>query len=416
MRTTSTQYGRPYRPRAVAVFNRVGPVVSLDPDDLIRRAVHRSGAHYLGDDPVRERLVRLVESIEAEARLHRFGRVMVRENLIRILANRLRMEQLLDQHPGMLDLTRDDPVVIVGLQRTGTTLLHRLLACDPDFRVLESWEAINPAPAPRAAGPFQRWVGGSSEPRVAAAVIAQRVVRWLAPDFFAIHPIDARSPEEECLLFDYAFLGTVPEATYRVPSFSRWLESQDPEEAYRFLARVLALLAWQRGGRRWLLKTPQHLEHLGALLTAFPRARILFTHRDPARSLPSFCSMIAHAWGVFSDDVRPAEVAEHWGAKTERMIERALAVRGGPREQQFLDVQYRDLVTRPLDVARRVYAWLERPLVDDVAARMGRFVADHPQHRHGRHVYDAASFGLDPERIRARFGDYVQRFAVEEER
>jgi hypothetical protein len=415
MRATSTQYGRPYRPRAVAIFNRVGPVASLDPGELVERAVHRSGAHYLGDDPVRERLVRLVESLEAEARLHRLGRLMARENLIRILVNRLRMEQLFDAQPEVLEHGRDDPVVIVGLQRSGTTLLHRLLACDPAFRVLQSWEAINPAPFPRPAGSIQRWMGGDAEPRVATAVIAQRAVRWLAPDFFAIHPIDARSPEEECLLFDYAFLGTVPEATYRVPSFSRWLESQDPDEAYRFLGRVLALLAWQRGGRQWLLKTPQHLEHLAALFGAFPRARVLHTHRDPARTLPSFCSMIAHAWGVFSDDVRPPDVVEHWGAKAERMVTRALAVRDGARERQFFDVRYRDLVARPLDLIRSVYAWLERPLRDDVLARMASFVADHPQHRHGRHVYDARAFGLDPAGIRLRFGDYVRRFAIEEE-
>ena len=415
MRATSTQYERPYRPGSVAVFNRVGPVASLEPAELVARAVQRSGAHYLGDEPVRERLSLLVDSLESEARLHRFGRVMVRQNLIRILVNRLRMEQLFDLHREILDTTRDDPVVIVGLQRTGTTLLHRLLALNPAFRVLESWEAINPAPFSRLAGPWQRWMGEGADPRIVAAAVAQRAVRWLAPDFFAIHPIDARSPEEECLLFDYAFLGTVPEATYRVPSFSRWLEAQAPDEAYRFLGKVLALLAWQRGGRRWLLKTPQHLEHLGALLATFPRARILHTHRDPARTLPSFCSMIAHAWGVFSDDVRPGEVVAHWGTKVQRMVARALEVRHGAHERQFFDVYYRDLVDRPLDVVRRIHAWLDLPLADDVATRMGRFLAEHPQHRHGRHVYDAASFGLEPEGIRVRFAEYLRRFPVEVE-
>ncbi len=416
MRTTSTQYGRPYRPASVAAFNRFGPVVRLEPDELFHRAVRRAQSHYLGDDPVRERLALLIASIEDEARLHRFGRLMVRENLTRILVNRLRLEQLGDEHPEVSALEPDDPVVIVGLQRTGTTLLHRLLACDPAFRVLESWEALHPAPFPGPSSAAQRWVGRGDEPRVAAAVIAQRAVRWLAPDFFAIHPIDARSPEEECLLFDYAFLGTVPEATYRVPRFSRWLEHQDPEEGYRFLRRVLALLAWQRSRGCWLLKTPQHLEHLDVMLRAFPRARIIHAHRDPSRAVPSFFSMIAHAWGVFSDDVRPAEVSAHWGPKTERMVERALAVRGGVHEERFLDVHYPDLVQKPLSVVRRIYAWLERPLTEAVVARMEQYLVAHPQHRHGRHRYEPEAFGLDAEVLRARFGNYIDRFAIVEER
>jgi hypothetical protein len=397
------------------LFNRAGTVSSLDPDDLVRQAVRRARAQYFGDDPVRERLRRLVEALEGEARLHRFGRLMVRENLIRILVNRLRIEDLFDRHPEIADHTSDDPIVIVGLQRTGTTLLHRLLACDPRLRVLEAWEALNPAPFPRAGGPLVEWIGKSADPRVASAVLAQRLVQWLAPDFRTVHPIDARSPEEDCLLFDYAFMGTVPEATYRVPSFSRWLETQDHHEAYRFLARLLALLAWQRPGQRWLLKTPQHLEHLSELLTVFPRARLLHTHRDPARALASLCSMIAHAWGVFSDDVRPREVAAHWGVKVGQMATRALEVRSGPVEQQFCDVHYRELVRDPVAQVERIYAWLELPIGDELRARMQRFIAEHPQHQHGLHVYRPELFGLDPAGVRRRFAAYIDRFVIEEE-
>jgi hypothetical protein len=362
-----------------------------------------------------EGLRQLVAALETEARLHRAGRWMARENLIRILVNRLRIEACAEQQSSDVGSRSDDPIVIIGLQRTGTTLLHRLLACDSGLRVLESWEAINPAPMPRRAGVVARRIAGDDDARVAAAIVAQRAVAWMAPDFFAIHPIEARSPEEECLLFDYALLGTVPEATYRVPSFSRWLEAQDHVEAYRFLARVLALLGRQREGERWLLKTPQHLEHLSELLTVFPRARLLHTHRDPARAFPSFCSMVAHAWGVFSDDVRPYEVAAHWGVKVDRMLARALAVRGGPHEAQFRDVHYTDLVQDPLAEAERIYAWLGRPLTGEVRARMEAFLVANPRHRQGRHVYHAESFGLDRGELRRRFAAYTERFSIEEE-
>lgn len=448
MRETSTDYRHPHRPLPVAWLNQAGRLMSragfrpasLDPESLVATARHRTGLTDLGEDAegLTHRLGRLVGALESEARLHPLGRLMARENILRVLTNRLRLEKAWREHPEIARVPLAPPVFVVGLQRTGTTLLHRLLASDPASRWLASFEAVNPAPYSGGAGPLVRLghralcqlAASRSEglepedPRALTALLAERSLRYLAPDFFAIHPVQAGSPEEDCLLFDYALWGTVPEALWRVPSFSAWLEGQDKIQAYRFLARMLRLLAWQRhppGARardpvRWVLKTPQHLEDLDALLEVFPEARIVQTHRDPATVLASFSSMMAHSRGLFSDSVDPVEVATHWTAKARRMVTRSMEQRNamGPWQEgrRFMDVSYAELVRAPLGQVRRIYAWMGRTLGPDARAAMEAWLGRNPQHRYGRHRYRAEDFNLDPARIRADFDAYCKRYSI----
>lgn len=467
-RETSTAYGAPHRPGLLRWANGLGrqawritgPSPSLRPEGLIRRAEAQTGLTVEGlvEDapPFQDRLARLVAAIEAETHPHPVGRLMVRENLVRILAGRLRFEALCRAHPEAQSTRLAPPLVIVGLQRTGTTLLHRLLAQDPANRWLASWEAVQPVPlpAPRSLGSraldrlarqvaaraLRRRDGGRPDailrggwpaldprdPRVRQALLAESTLRAIAPDFFAVHPVEAEAPEEDCLLFDYALAGTVPEATLGVRSFGAWLETQDRVGAYRFLSRMLRALAWLRpavsprpGGVRWVLKTPQHLEDLDALLAVFPDARVVQTHRDPAVALVSFCSMMAHGRAVFSDRVVPAEIAAQWRRKTRRMVSRSLAVRdrmGVWRERQtFLDIQYADLLANPLGAVRRIYAWMGRTLRPEARAAMEAYLRANPQHKHGRHRYRAADFELDPAAVRADLTAYRARFRVPSE-
>src|SRR5262249_48955329 len=148
--------------------------------------------------------------------------------------------------------------------------------------------------------------------RRAAGRLAESALRVLAPEFFAVHPVESEAPEEDILLLDHAFMSQAPEAMLHVPTYARWLESQDLRPAYRFLRRALQVLAWQRGGAYWVLKTPHHLEFLAELLAVFPDAVIIQTHRDPQATMGSFCSMVAHGRGLFSDVVDPREVGRHW--------------------------------------------------------------------------------------------------------
>jgi hypothetical protein len=385
------------------------PGVDLSEASLLAAAARKTGLDDFGDDSFLEPMRVLLRSIDEEARLHPLGRLMARQNLIRVLANRLRIEDALQRHPEILEKELEDPILITGLQRTGTTLLHRLMAEDPSIRVLASWEAVNPAPWPG-------WKRTGRDPRVRAAWFAERSVTFLAPDFFAVHPVRAESPEEDVLLLEFSFLSTVPEATMHVPGYSRWLESRDDHvEAYVYMRKILGLLSWQRPGGRWLLKSPHHLEHLDSLLEVFPGARIIQLHRDPARVVASYCSMICHAMGIFTDEVDPVRVARHWGQKQLRMLERATRTRDRLGEGRFIDVMYPDLVSDPISEVRRVYGLLERRLDPVTESRMRAYVRENPKDRLGRHNYDLRRFGLSRGEVDERYAWYRKRYGIEQE-
>lgn len=427
-RTTSTDYRHPHRPLlfrganlALGGLSRVGSRrlrASLEESSLLEAAERSTGLLDFGDGSFREPLKKLLSSIESEAHLHPVGRHMVRERLVSTIANRMRIEEQFRRHPELEASRVMAPIVIVGLQRTGTTLLHRLLAADRRIRSLASWEALAPAPLGREDRPAE---SGKSDPRLANARMAEGALRYLAPDFFAVHPVEAGAPEEDVLLLDLSFRSTVAEATLRVPTFSRWLEEQDQEPAYRMLERCLKLLQWQRTptgqaaegtgeGTQWVLKTPHHLEWLDVLLGVFPNAKVIWTHRDPKTTIASFCSMVAHGRGVFSDRVDPLEIGRDWGRKVERMIQRAMSARDAAGERYFVDVHYDDLTKKPLEVMKRVYGEIGMPFTKDTETVMKDLLRTHTQHRHGVHRYAMEDFGLRPEDIDARFLAYRTRF------
>ena len=406
---TSTDYAHPRRPAPVRLYNLVGPPAALDVEALLAAARAATGLDDFGDPAFREPLSVLVGSIEREARLHALGRSIMRGRIVSMLANRLRVEARYREDPSIDAIPIRKPIVIAGLQRTGTTMLHRLLAADPRARALMSWEALHPAPLPGEGrdGSFRR---------KADAKVAELGLRALAPEFFAIHPVEAGAPEEDILLLDHAFMSQAPEAVLHVPSYASWLETHDALPAYRWLARALKLLSWQRAGTHWVLKTPNHMEYLRELLAVLPDAVIVQTHRDPHATTGSFCSMVAHGRGVFSDEVDAREVGRHWLRKTRRMIDRSLAVRDGGAAASFVDVSYYDLLADPLASVRRIYAHAGLDLSPEAEAAMKEVLARDKQHRYGRHVYRTRDFGLSPAAVEETFADYRARFAIRREK
>jgi hypothetical protein len=371
--------------------------------DLIEAARDRTGLTTFEDDL--EPLHRLCEALDQEARLTWTGRALTKARLMGALTSRLRLRALFDRHPEIAEVPVTAPLFVTGLQRTGTTLLHRLLAASPGFRGLRSWEALNPV---RTLAPL------GLEPRRLTALAAEQTLRFLAPDFFAVHPVEADAPEEEVVLMDHTFVSQVSEASYHVPSFARWVQGQDHRVAYRYLRRCLQVIAWQRPEEppRWVLKSPVHLEELDALLDVFPDAKVVQTHRDPRSTLPSFCSMVAHGRGVFSDHVDPREVGDHWLPKVRRMVERAMESRGRHGAAPFLDVHYRDLVAAPVGTAASVLAFAGAPIESGERDRLSGWLHANPQHKYGRHVYAAVDFGLTDERIDEALGHYVTHHRI----
>jgi NAD(P)-dependent dehydrogenase (short-subunit alcohol dehydrogenase family) len=426
LRVTSTDYAHPHRPAALRLYNLAAGHAPLEVDRLLEAARAATGLDDFGDPAFREPLGRLVASIEREARLHPVGRSITRTRLVSLLANRLRVEALHRAHPEIDAIPAGRPIVIAGLQRTGTTLLHRLLAADPRARALLSWEALHPAPLP---GEGRR----GSFRRRAEARLAEVALRAMAPDFFAIHPVEADAPEEDVLLLDHVFTSQTPEATLHVPAYASWLEDHDHTASYRYVERLLKVLLWQRPrssmglrpaepgsapypASHWVLKTPAHMEHLGALLAVFPGALIVHTHRDPQATTASFCSMVAHGRGIFSDAVDPREIGRHWLRKVRRMTDRALAVRDGGAGASFVDVSYYDLLADPIAEVRRIYARAGLTLDPAAEAAMRAASGRDVQHRFGRHVYHGRDFGLSRAGIDEAFAAYRARFGIRHEK
>jgi len=412
---------RPYRPRAIAAFHalcakletRGVRIARLREEELLRDARARTGLHDFGDECFREPLRVLIDSIEREARLHPVGRLITRARLLSALCTRLRVQEYVRRHPQVLALELAPPVVIAGLQRTGTTMLHRLLASDPGLRPVLAWEGMAPLRGRLVLGADVRRLQGK---------IGERVLSYMAPAFFAIHPAEADAPEEDVLLLDIAFMSTTPEATMHVPTQAAWLERQDHTAAYEYFALLLRILAHQgpvsrdrvagSGPVRFVLKTPHHLEYLDVLRKVFPGVRVVQTHRDPARTLASFCSMVWHGRGVFSDEVDAREVGAHWSRKVGRLLDRSMEARGAAADEGFVDVSYYDLVADPVAAIRRLYDALGLPFTPAVEERMKVTRKANPQHKYGAHRYRLEDYGLTSGGVEPLFARYRKRFAV----
>jgi hypothetical protein len=414
----------------------LGTKIRLDKDDLIRSARKLTGLTDLGKEFSDEPLERLIRSANEEARLHPVGRFITRERLKSLLAIRLRAEYYFSHLPEILEQPLYPAWVIIGLQRTGTTKLQRLLASDPDHRVLPSWEVINPVPlqVPPPSPPTSRGgdipqieavplVGGywgetspGSKPyhlsggiggdkggvppgpdprRIRLARTSVKALKLMSPGFFAIHPIDAMQPEEDILLLDVSFMSTTAEAMMHVPSYSEWLERTDQSPAYEYYVKMLKLLQWFRPAKRWVLKTPHHLEFLGLIEKHFNEVRFLWPHRTIYESVPSFLSMVSFNRMVFSNDVDPHEVGLHWVRKTGYMLEKALGFRSQPgKEHLFMDLQYKNLVSHPLHELERLYS-AAGGITPELAEKFRATEDANPHRKYGTHVYSLSDFGLN---------------------
>ncbi|MYC18809.1 MAG: sulfotransferase [Gemmatimonadales bacterium] len=412
---TSTEYRRPYRPLAVSLVNRVGRAArrfgfggARDVGRMVAAARRRTGLSDFGDEWFLEPLEVLVESINAEARLTPLGATIQRARIVSALAIRLRAARLLREHPEILDVDLGRILLIAGLQRTATTTLHRLLAADPGVRALRAWEVLSPVPLGDEGT-------GAPRRRMRQAKRAARAIGFLAPDFRAVHPMAWDAPEEDVLLLDLSFMSQAPEAAMHVPSYSRWLEARDHTKCYEYLLTVLKILHWQRPGDCWVLKTPHHMEHLDVILDVFPDVCVIQTHRDPKKAVPSFCSMVAHGRGIFSDRVDPPEIGAHWMRKIRRMMERSMSVRRGAAEHVFVDVSFYDLIADPVGELRRMYGAAGIDFTDE-AADAARNVSERSgKDGHGRHVYSPASFGLDEETIDRHSAAYRREYRIPDE-
>jgi hypothetical protein len=382
-------------------------LVSLDTQSLLAAGRRRAGGHDFEDTTFFEGLSRLAHALTTEARLNFLGRVSAREALVSHLANRLRLEQDRRRYPEIAAERIHRPLVITGLPRSGSTLLHTLLAQDPGNRVPQTWEMLTPSPPPER----ETYDG---DPRIA---ITERHLRWfqrLVPEFKTIHPVGARLPEECVVILSHSFLSSQFCSMYVVPSYQRWVRSQDLLPAYALHRRFLQQLQWRCRGQRWVLKAPAHLPALRELCAVYPDVGVIMTHREPLEVLASEASLHTVLRQTFSDVVDPALVGREVTELTADEIKVGLEARDDAcaRPDQFFDVRYRDLVKDPLATVRNIYAHFDMPLTTTAETRMRRYLTETPKDKHGAHVYSLAQFGLDHDEERERYRAYRERFLL----
>ena len=397
---------------AVGALNASGRVLhragikapSLSRQSLFAAARRRTGLDDFGDWAFDEALDRLLESYETESKLNALGRITVRELVVSLLENLLYIEKERKESPGIADEPIASPTFIIGLPRTGTTLLHGLMSEDAVSRVPRTWEVMYPARFPNSPEGIER----------ARHLTATRLgwANRLAPKFRKIHPIAADLPQECIAITAQVFMSIQFHTTHDVPSYQDWLERGPLHLGYAFHHRLLQHLQSRRGARRWVLKAPGHLFALAELLTRYPDARVIQTHRDPLRVVASMASLASVLKRAFSDAADARRIGRDWADRWAGALERFLEIRDASPGRQFFDVAYDRLVAAPLETVEDVYRFLGLTLSDTARARMQAFLDKHPQNKHGRHQYSMSEYGLDANAQAARFRGYCERFGI----
>ena len=378
----------------------------LSVERLERQAMRQTGLDDFGDPWFRRPLGMLLTSLAGEARLNPVGRLVAYIHVLKLLRERLWAEQWFAEHPQIRQRPLAEPVVVVGPMRSGTTRLHRLLAADERFAHLRLFETMSPVPRP----PFN---GRDTRPRFAALALA--LLHRANPATAAVHPTGPMEPEEELGLLVASAWGMKHEVQWRVPGYARWCENEDATPAYARMADLLRLTSWLRGedtAKPWLLKTPQHVLDIDALLRVFPNARIIFTHRDPVAVVGSSCSMAWNQMSLQSDEVDRDWIGREWLRKTRLKLARMAAARRRMPGSRMIDVSFDEMDRDWRGVMGRIYALLDldiEPAEPAMAAYMARSER-RPAFR--SHHYRLRSFGLDADEVRDSCADYVEDFAI----
>jgi hypothetical protein len=379
-------------------------------DELLEAASEQAGGlDDFGDDHFREPLARFLESAATETPFVPGGIEGLRQEVVRLLVNRLLTQDGFNRYPEIRDEQVADPIVITGLPRTGTTKLQRMMGADPAKQAVQLWRVLFPAPLPGTEG-------AQPDPRIALAEQFTAQIAALEPDFMAAHAMVATEPEEEALLAQSTFdrLGVL-NWMYDVPGYHRWLQPRDQTDAYRYLADQLRYLQWQDGGRRgrpWVLKAPGHTANIETLLDVFPRATIVHCHRDPVVVLPSFCRLVELIWRTRGHRENPHRVGEFLldllpGELARNLEQRARLGSGAP----IVDLRFDDIVNDPFRVIGEIHERHGSVLTDASRAAMTGWSDANPAGKHGAHAYSLERYGLTGDGVREAFADYYRHFS-----
>jgi len=375
----------------------------LDSDVLHAKAIAETGLEDFGPRDYRERLDVFLAAVRDIDGLHSPGIVNFHMQLLQLLKNRLLLTDLLGRHPEIHETELEPPVVIAGLPRTGTTHLHNLLAAGPAFRVLRYWESVEPFPLPSE-------VGEQPDPRLARTDQAVWFMNLAMPHFPLMHEMTTEHVHEEIQLLANDFSSMLFETLGHVPAWRDHYLVHDQTPHYQHLRLQLKALQHLRGGQRWLLKSPQHLEQLPVLSQVFPDLTVVFTHRDPVPVTLSMLMMLCYSARMHRSPVDCVEIVEYWVDRLDLMLQALVRDRDAIEASRSLDVRFDEFMADDLAVAEEVFAVSGQPLTDADRTAMAEYLAGHQRGRLGRVRTSCEMFGLDEDELRTRFAPYVERF------
>lgn len=375
-------------------------------EGLLSAASAETGLEDFGDRHFLTGLTVLVDSLPKEASLNAVGVGMVYGGIVRLLCNRLRWVRDVGLHPEILQEQIIKPVIILGLPRTGTSKLQRVMSADPGVQRLDFWKTINPAPFPDE-------VSGNPQGRIDAALETEKALSTMFPGWMARHPMEALEPDEELHIMDGSFECVISWLFARVPSYYAYIRQCDPRPMYQHLKNMLQYLQWQDGGHRgrpWIMKSPVHIGALSTLLETFPDAIVVHCHRDLQKVIPSFASLIEEGRKIGSDTTDPIEIGhdmcEYWGGS----LDRYMTMREALPKERIIDVRFAEICNDILGVIRRICQREGRELTPEAITAFQQYEARRPNHHWGRYDYSANHYGYSAEMIDKRFSAYRERF------
>ncbi len=381
----------------------MAPDCPLDAEALHAKAAAETGLTDFGPDDYRERLDVYLAALHEVDGMHGPGIVNFHAQLLQWLKNRLLLSDLLRRHPEIYDIELLPPIVIAGLPRTGTTHLHNLLAAASTFRTLPYWESVEPFPLPAEAG-------AEPDPRRTRMDAAVEFMNAVMPHFRLMHEMTTDHAHEEIQLLANGFSSMLFETLAHVPRWRDYYLAHDQTPAYEYLALQLKALQFLRGGRRWLLKSPQHLEQLPVLDAVFPGVIVVCTHRDPVPVALSMIAMITYTARMHRSPVPVNEIAASWVDRLQLMLDAFVHDREVIPSRRSIDLRFDEFMADELGVAETVYDLAGEPLTNGARAAMADYLAGHQRGRLGQVATSAEMFGLDEHDLRARFARYHRMF------
>jgi sulfotransferase family protein len=391
----------------------MAPDCPLDAEVLHAKAIAETGLDDFGPDAYRERMDVYIAALQDIPGMHDVGIVNFHAQLLQWLKNRLLLADLLTRHPEIHDIELVPPIVIAGLPRTGTTHLHNLLAAaasvsasgrlEPTFRTMPYWESNEPFPLPSEDGI-------EPDPRRARMDIAVEVMNQVMPYFPLMHEMTTDHVHEEIQLLANDFSTMLFETLAHVPRWRDYYLDHDQTPHYEHLKTQLKAMQFLRGGRRWLLKSPQHLEQLPVLSKVFPGVVVVITHRDPVPVALSMLAMITYSARMHCFPVPVQDIAATWVDRLEFMLTALIRDRDVLPADRSLDVRFDDFMADEIGTAATIHDLAGEPFDSNARDAMCDYLAEHQRGRLGRVATSAEMFGLDENDVHARFGPYVERF------